>query len=433
MYLKAETGNEIENSLREIADISFANSNTAWPKRNDRTRKNLLPATFHLERRNGYFMPASGKRSFGMILPRKLYGQRNRKTLIKLVLRAIFLFVTIWVCWKSLVAAFPRPNSFRAWIRKQDVRITVVDDFQFSSFDYAANERFMESCTSEFTVVTAYYDLGDQSKYSSKQYLEWNSRFFSLNDNMIIYTDRNCLDSITVARRQSKKGCTLIVIQPVQDTEIFGLVDWTRERELDPERHIHEIELYIIWNQKAIWLEQVANINPYQSGHFFWADSGQFRDSVFTDAYLTSDENWVKTADFLPSCHMLLLSIEHFLRSELSYDDDHSTTPLTSDKVRLGGGNLGGDACAVRRFVYLFRMELRHYVKKNFFIGKDQPIFGSICTTWRDVCFIVDAYKVSESPNPWFALQPVLHGATRPVPQYVLQLGSVASFMSLFG
>ena len=370
-------------------------------------------------------------RFFGMSLRRKLYGFRNTKSLVKVVPHAIFLFFTIWVCTVCLDAAYPRLNSFKAWVAKKDVKVTVVDDFQFSSFDYTANEHFIESCKSEFTVVTAYYDIGDQSKYKEGSYVAWNARFFNLNDNMVIYTDIKSVASIAQAR-QNKKGCTIIVVQPVHESEIYGLVDWTHERERDPEKYIHSIELYIIWNQKILWLEQVANVNPYHSSHFFWADSGQFRDQTFIDTYVTSGENWVKSADYLPTCKMLFLSIEYFMRDELSYDDDHSTTPLTSDKVRLGGGNLGGDACAVRRFAYLFRSELRHYLRKKYFIGKDQPIYGSICTTWRDACFIVDAHKVPESQNPWFALQPVLHGVTRPVPQYTLHLGSLDRFVSLF-
>ena len=354
-------------------------------------------------------------RFVGLRLRQKLHG------LVKTVPRAIFLVFTIFVGTACLSASHPRSNSFEAWVAKKDIRVTVVDDFQFSSFDYAANEHFLESCTSEFTVVTAYYEIGDRSKYKPGAYVERNSRFFDLNDNMIIYTDSKSVASIAQAR-QNKKGCTIIVIQPVQESEIYGLVDWNYEHERDPKKDVHSIELYIIWNQKTLWLEQVANVNPYRSSHFFWADSGQFRDKKFIDTYVASDENWVKSADYLPTCKMLLLGIENFMRNELSYDDDHSTTPLTPDKVRLGGGNLGGDSCAVRKFAYLFRSELRHYLKKNYFIGKDQPIYGSICTTWRDACFIVDAHNVPESTNPWFALQPVLHGVTRHVPQYTLSL-----------
>jgi len=36
------------------------------------------------------------------------------------------------------------------------------------------------------------------------------------------------------------------------------------------------------------------------------------------------------------------------------------------------------------------------------------------------LCFLIEAQKVLETKDVWFAMQPVLHGSTKVVPEYVL-------------
>ena len=273
-------------------------------------------------------------------------------------------------------------------------------------------------CSSDITLVTAYYDLGKLSKHDRVSFKNWNSRFFALDDDMVIFTDEQTSRAIVKLRRKSN-GCTILVIQSLEQSEIFGLTNWHGQHDKDPEKFRHSIELYVVWNQKSLWLEQVANVNPFSSSHFFWADSGQFRDGVFLDNHVLSGR-WIHVPTFLPSCRILILSIEKFRVSELERSDAGFTHPLDSELVRLGGGNFGGDACAVCRFAELFRIQIRRYLNMSYFAGKDQPIYGSVCTSWRDMCFIVEAKRVLQATDPWFALQPVLHGDTAPVPEYVL-------------
>ena len=280
-----------------------------------------------------------------------------------------------------------------------------------------ARTLFPRTCTSHSTILSAFYPLGGKSKHAETLYDEWNSRFFSLSDNMIVVTDASGEERIASAREKSE-GCTLVILDELNNTEIYGVTDWKLQQNKDPEAAIHSIELYIIWNQKAIWLEMSVEHNPFQSAYFFWADSGQFRNSRFFQSYMTPKEKWVAAPGNIPKCKVMFLSIEKFEPHELVEDTDGMTPPLDSTLVRLGGGNFGGDACSILNFAPLFRETMRHYLALNRFIGKDQSLYGSTCTTWPSVCFLVDGQKVSEIDDIWFALQPVLHGTTWPVPEY---------------
>jgi len=278
---------------------------------------------------------------------------------------------------------------------------------------------FSRSCSGATTIVTAYYNLEIRSKHSVASFKEWNARFFSLSDNMVVFSDRDSSKQIIEARRNSR-GCTLLVRQKLSDTEMFDLTDWDSQHRKDPEKAIHHIDLYIIWDQKSFWLEAVAKRNPFQSTHFFWTDSGQFRDDVFLKAHISKGEKWVTSTEFIPPCKSLFISIENFTSHELEKDHSGMTQPLSSKLMRLGGGNFGGDSCSVLKFAQRFRSEIRRYLEKGIFVGKDQPIYGTICTSWRDMCFLVDAAKVTNINDIWFAAQPVLHGALWPVPEYSL-------------
>ena len=336
---------------------------------------------------------------------RQLVIHKHAHRMLERLLYFIFICSTFLKCTQSHFTS-RRGRTFEA-----------VDVSRMEAGIHA--RKFQRSCSSTATIVTAYYNLRARSKHSETNFETWNSRFFSLRDNMVIFSDHTSSEAIIQVRNKSR-GCTLLVRQALSDTEMFGVTNWELQHQKDPENLHHSIELYIVWDQKPLWLEAIANLNPFQSTHFFWADSGQFRDDAFLRAHIPKGEKWVTSTEFIPACKSLFLSIEKFEPHELVKDSSEMTPPLNSELVRLGGGNFGGDVCSVLKFAQRYRSQIRRYLDEGFFIGKDQPIYGSICTSWRDMCFLVDAAKVTQVNDRWFAAQPLLHGESRPVPEYVL-------------
>lgn len=318
---------------------------------------------------------------------------------------------SLWLSLLTLLAC-----GIIGWRRpKENVdKLSVVYDVELH-----ARHGFAQACQSSVTITTAYYNLLESSKYSAVEYSDWNQRFFRLADNMVIFTDANTLKDIHSLRRLAK-GCTLIVLQNLNETKASMLTDWERQYAIDHEKH-HSPALYIIWAQKAFWLASVARVNPFRSSYFFWADAGQFRDDRFQRRYLSNPwTKWVRYTNFIPRNRVAFLSIEPFTEDELQLHTDGFGPILSSALVRLGGGNFGGDARAVSLFAHLYSSEFHRYLQAGAFVGKDQPIFGSICITYSTACYIVDSRKVKKIADPWFAMQPVLHGVSKPVPGYIL-------------
>ena len=306
---------------------------------------------------------------------------------------------------------------FRGW----GARLRAQSHTHFVTYDELSHGEVQvaQHCHRGATIVTAYYNIGQNSKHSEAKFRLWNRRFFGLRDSMVVFTDALTAKQIGDWRVRTF-GCSILVISDLKHSELWRAYDWNSQYEKDPEKSIHSSELYVIWNQKSLWLSDVATSNPFSSDHFFWADSGQFRDDDFLNKFVRKNGDvWLRTADWFPSCQILFLSVESFTERESQFDSSGRSIILDSKLVRLGGGNFGGDTCAIMRWRDLFLEQLERYVVSGAFAGKDQPIYGTTCLQHRELCFLVDGRKVRDINDVWFAMQPVLHGVQRPLPRYV--------------
>ena len=116
----------------------------------------------------------------------------------------------------------------------------------------------------------------------------------------------------------------------------------------------------------------------------------------------------VKCLDF-PAQSIILLSIEPFDECELQLDNQGRAAFITPLKNRLGGGNFGGDAEAIHVWRKLYYKKLLEYHNEGIFVGKDQPIMGSVCLENPGLCTIVDGWQIEKVKDIWFAMQVVLH------------------------
>ena len=311
-------------------------------------------------------------------------------------------------------------SSYLCWILVIQLksRAMVTDKRSKSNFQAVLDLESVkdgDSCSAVVTLVTCYYSTA--AKHSESDYAVWNRRFLSLSDSMIIFTERKHLTFIKSVREKSI-GCTVVVISSLNDANKRLGVDWHIQAKLDPEASVHRsTDLYVIWNHKSEWVAAAAYQNPFRSTYFFWTDMGQFRDDNFINEYLRPEMTWIKWTNWIPKGKVLFLALEKFDPDELKLESNGKSKPIDSIKVRLGGGNFGGEGEAMIRWAVLFKQKLHDYVSQGAFAGKDQPVYGSLCIE-RSICHVVDATAVRHISDPWFALQPVLLGIEHPVPIY---------------
>lgn len=323
------------------------------------------------------------------------------------------LVVSLFIIMPFLFSYHSCSNSITSHF---GVRVQIVDasDHQEVAF------HFPRLCHRQGTLVTAFYNFGNRSKHSEEEFKTWNERFFSLNDSMVVYTDLHSIDTLVRLRLRSR-GCTLFLLRAITGSELWNRYDWRAQYELDPEKNIHATELYVLWNQKSLWLSEAAVLNPFEGSHFFWADAGQFRDEDFLQRFIIPNGGQlVRKPNFMPYCKLAILSIRKFTAEEIVLSPQGESKILDARLVRLGGGNFGGDLCAVQTWRDAFLAELDRYVSSGNFAGKDQPLYGSACLKKRELCFIVDGDRVQYINDVWFAMQPVLHGVHATVPNYQL-------------
>jgi hypothetical protein len=245
------------------------------------------------------------------------------------------------------------------------------------------------------TIVTAMW-LIPGAKHSIDQYIEWMKNFMlHIDGNMVIYTS---MDVSELLRGQQLLNRSNIVLRSDYETpfEIPCIQPYAeeykyRQHELDPENKLHKPELYAIWNGKNCLMQEVANSNPFQSTHFIWADMGALRDTN-TRIRHWPDRRRIHSlfqGDRLDK--MVFGGMEPIAEQDvLSYSLDQG--PVRRDYIQ--GGFFGGSKRALQRFSTLFWKFHDEFIKRGFFVGKDQNIMCSLLLLELNDAVLIPAYQL---------------------------------------
>jgi hypothetical protein len=161
--------------------------------------------------------------------------------------------------------------------------------------------------------------------------------------------------------------------------------------DIDHERAIHSIELYLIWNEKSNFLRRAIETNPFSSKKFVWCDIGCFR---------RPNTEFVKwpNPDRVTDNKITLMVVEPFTEDEMRTD-----LPLFQYKNRISASIFAGDKDTLIRWHQIYYGMLEHYIQIGRFIGKDQSIMNNVYLVNRDMCELV-RYQPGRG-DIWFYLQ----------------------------
>lgn len=263
------------------------------------------------------------------------------------------------------------------------------------------------------TLVTAYYKI--PSKHSSNSYFKWMKNFLSLKDCIVVYTSEDLVQQIRELR--PKEYPLRIIIKPLNMFKVAQFTNdsgWSAQEKMDPEMSIgHSRELYWIWNEKSNLLYESSQSNIFQSQYFAWLDIGAIRHSGY------NGEKMMNNFPFQRG--ILLLQINDFTEEELKTVNNISQVDF-SRVNRIGGGMIGGDAEAIKRWTLLFYETLQKYLSSGRFGGKDQSVMATTCIQ-TNVCLLVKAphltnnFGISSTEKDWFYLQQFYRGDVLELPQ----------------
>ena len=210
------------------------------------------------------------------------------------------------------------------------------------------------------TLVTAFYPI--RSKFSQEQYLQWAATFLTLEAPIVLFTTRDLAPTFQSLR----SGRPLVIYDaPFSDLYMWATYEqeWRAHHAFDHEAFRHTPELYALWAQKAVFVNDVVNRNPFHTDYFFWCDIGAFRDGYIDP---------VVRATFPSTRHLVAERLA--LCSVRPLEEGETAETLFQFKDRLVGGLWGGDAEACRRWRQAYEEVLKEYLQAGRFAGKDQSV-----------------------------------------------------------
>lgn len=250
----------------------------------------------------------------------------------------------------------------------------------------------------ECTIVTAYFNFPIK-KHTSNSYFEWIINFLpNSNSNMIIFTDEESYDKIFNLRINFMDKTKIIKLN-IADFYCYNFMEyWNKDHQRDHERGHHHQYLYMIWNEKSMFLKRAIVLNPFNTDYFMWCDIGMVRDKeCIKHISLFPNTNIIKT---LKNDKVYLLNITNFDEDDLKITGATEKFRYQNDSVRTGGGGIFGHKDALEIWIRVYYEMLEEFMNKNYFAGKDQSVMSCVYLKYRN---LIELVKPEPSPfNHWF-------------------------------
>lgn len=248
------------------------------------------------------------------------------------------------------------------------------------------------------TIVTAFFDFPEK-KHTSQRYIEWMKNFLpNTSAPMVIYTDEGSYDMIQTLR-SAHADSTIIIKTRIEDFHCYKMLDyWNRDLTRDHERGYHNTALYMIWNEKSMFIKRAMDSNYFSTEYFMWCDIGMVR-----------EERHIKHLTGFPSTEFIrtlqnrvyLLSMGDFTEEELKMS---GATDIFRYKNKIGGGVIFGHRDVLKVWVHEYYKMLDEFMKNDCFAGKDQSVMACVYLKNRDLIHLVRPRPSPfDSPyGPWF-------------------------------
>ena len=265
---------------------------------------------------------------------------------------------------------------------------------------------------SETTVVTAFYPL-KKSKHDLGKYRAWIQNFCKIPCAMVIFTTEAYMLEIYQWRREMLNK-TKVIVRPF---DTFAMTCpammsfWEKQVALDPEKEMHNPELYAIWGLKQELVRIAIAHNYFQSKWFAWCDMGIQRYSALQDYYMTFPRD---TSRLCKDGRMAFLEIDKIPESYVNDWKEGKPLIYPVPKNTLGGGCIIGDSGAWHEFAEAYKAMLQEFATRGWFCGKDQEVYFAILMEKKAATFrLFHSKAFGDNPPPgieWMSFPPMLGG-----------------------
>lgn len=247
------------------------------------------------------------------------------------------------------------------------------------------------------TIVTAYYEI-ENKKTSSDDYYKWIANFLTnCQSCMLIFTDKESHDRLLDLRKDFKHNTKIIVHSLDKFYTYKYLEHWKKDilRDHEIPRVKHSIELYMIWNEKSMFLKRAIEMNPFETEYFCWSDIGMVR----TDDTIEYIKQYPVIDDTIDKNKVYLLNIQHVFSHKDIFPE------LASERYRhlnaIGGTVFFGHKNVLLTWIAKYYEMLQEFVHKNYFAGKDQSLMACVYVKNSNMINLIRPQPCPIS-DPWF-------------------------------
>ena len=268
----------------------------------------------------------------------------------------------------------------------------------------------------ETTIVTAFYPL-KKSKYDTGKYRAWIQNFCKIPAHMVIFTTEVYMLEIYQWRKDFLDKTVVIA----RAFDSFAMTCpammrfWDKQWALDPEKEIHNPELYAVWAMKQELVRIVLNNNRFQSKWFVWCDIGIQRYSALQGFYMTFPQDVPRLCS---EGRLTFLEIARIPDSYVANWSEGKPMEYPIPKAALGGGCIAGDAEAWLEFGEAYKDMLKEFAIREWFAGNDRDVFFAILMEKKTEpfkLFHAKNFGVEGAPHvpgiDWMSLPVMLGGA----------------------
>jgi len=304
-------------------------------------------------------------------------------------------------CWKNGDNTLSSTDK----LRLKNIAKKLHDGGFESFYSYYDADKDFKMTNKPLTIITAYFDLGKNSKKGpegSNKYLKWIPSLLSYSGPMIIFVDSKTIEYIKTIRNGLP---TIIVPSEIEDLMCnkysgkFQLQKGPWYKSLG-DGNANEDKLGIIWNEKLNFLRQGIELSTFDTPYYAWYDIGYIRNgnkipsSWPSESKLRMGGEKVNLLTFSPKSDWC--QFPYHRNEKLSYEEPPHGVMLT-------GGFILGTPEALKKFYTLFYNTLDEMVAQKEYTGNEQFTFSKCYCKNRDLFNLIIAVPHEFVDNDkWF-------------------------------
>ena len=247
------------------------------------------------------------------------------------------------------------------------------------------------------TVVSAYYEM--KSKHNLHDYRTWIELFLkNIPCYLIFFTEANLYDFIKECR-VGYEDRTRIIILPREQwvANTYSQDIWNSLYAKDPEKNIHNPELYKVWFEKCEFVMRGIKLNPYDHDDFLWVDAGICRKKSIMEMIKT-----FPVASRIPTDKILVLNVMPFSQADKKVSIINGVSFIGGGiaKDRIAAGIIAGNKEIWQQYKDAFYTVHKKFIDANLFWGKEQDLMKSMVLENINLFSLIQIRPII--PEKWF-------------------------------